>query len=158
LIASDLTNVNIGNTAEVKMPDGSVLSGRVRQVAPQLDGSSRTGLVYVALDATDAMGSARAGMFASGSIVVGERSGIALPATAIVYRDGYEFVFLVDIETGRVAQIKVRSGRRYTDSIEILEGISAQDQIVKSGGAFLSDGDHVRIVSPKPWSRVGAAE
>jgi HlyD family secretion protein len=157
LIASDLGSVARGNHAEVQMPDGSILSGSVRQVAPQLDGGTRTGLVYVALNSEDAAGSARAGMFASGRIVVGERDGIALPSTAVVYRDGYEFVFLVDDESGRVAQVKVRSGRRFADSIEIVEGLSLQDQVVESGGAFLNDGDRVRIVRPPAGSRLGAA-
>jgi len=46
----------------------------------------------------------------------------------------------------KVAQRKVVTGRRLGERIEIVSGLAAGAQVVASGGAFLSDGDTVRVV------------
>ncbi len=150
LIATAITRVHEGNKAEIVIPDGGTLTGTVRQVAPQLDSQSRTGIVYVTLP-TVADGDIRvlAGMFASGTIVVGEREGMALPASSVVQRDGFEYVFAVDIENSTVLQKKITSGRRFANGVEILSGISPEDNVVETGGAFLNDHDRVRIVNSR---------
>jgi len=144
LTAAELANIKNGDRATVVLANGEMIEGRVRQVAPVLDTDSRTGIVYVALDTENP--AARAGMFAAGRIYLGERPGISLPASALVLRDGREYVFRVDPEVGRVVQVQVATGRREADRVEIVSGISATDKVVESGGAFLNDGDRVHVV------------
>ncbi len=153
LTAAALALVAVGDAAEVALPSGKHLTGTVRQIAPVIDSTTRTGIAFVALNEAE-ISHAKSGMYAGGNINVGESSGIALPSTTIVQRDGYEYVFLVDEEDGRVAQRKVRTGRRFANRIEILEGVQTSDAIVESGGAFLTDGDHVHIVrrSVEPYT------
>ncbi|MDA1073921.1 MAG: efflux RND transporter periplasmic adaptor subunit [Proteobacteria bacterium] len=143
LIASALADVNAGNVAELLLPSGETVTGTVRQLGPVMDENTRTGIVYVALDDES---HARIGMFASGTIKVGERAGLVLPSTAIVQRDGYEYVFVVDVESSRVAQRKVQTARRFANQIEVVAGVMVDDAVVETGAAFLSDGDRVRIV------------
>jgi hypothetical protein len=50
----------------------------------------------------------------------------------------------------------VQTGRVVGDHIEILSGIKPDDQLVASGGSFLSDGDLVRVVDA-PASGTGLA-
>ncbi len=149
LASADIANVEVSDRAEIRLPDGSIIDGVVRQIAPVLDAGSRMGIVYVALSKDANSGDARPGMFLSDRILRRERAGLALPATALVVRDGYEFVFVVDAESRRAMQIKVKTGRRHEGSIEIVSGVNAGDQVVASGGAFLNDGDLVRIVPPQ---------
>lgn len=144
LTAAELTAVDQGDRATIVLANGDVIDGKVRQVAPVLDTGSRTGLVYVALDTENP--AARAGMYAAGRIFLDMRPGIALPASALVLRDGREYVFKVDSEMGRVVQVQVATGRREGDRVEIMSGIEANDAVVESGGAFLNDGDRVRVV------------
>ena len=47
----------------------------------------------------------------------------------------------------RVSQTKVQTGRVGDNTLEILSGLKPEDQIVASGGSFLSDGDLVKVVS-----------
>ena len=65
-------------------------------------------------------------------------------------REGFSYVFRlagpVENGTGRVAQVKVTIGRSVGDRVEILSGVTATDRLVAGGSAFLSDGDHVRVV------------
>ncbi len=144
LIAAELAAINPGDRATVVLANGDVIEGRVRQVAPVLDTGSRTGIVYVALETRNP--AARAGMFAAGRIFLGERPGISLPASALVLRDGREYVFKVDPEMSRVVQVQVATGRREADRVEIVSGVETTDKVVESGGAFLNDGDRVRVV------------
>lgn len=144
LTGAQLLQVKIGQQAHLTLPDGSKALGTVRQVAPVLDAKSRTGIVYVELDRTQSP-TARAGMFASGEIVSGERTGIAVPSAAVVLRDGHEYVFGVN-EAGRVEQIKVDTGRRQGDLVEIVNGLQPNQRVIGSGAAFLNNGDPVRVV------------
>jgi RND family efflux transporter MFP subunit len=154
--AADLRVVRAGQVAELRLPDGVVVSGTVRQVAPTVDAGTRSGMAYVALDPR-ATG-VRVGMFASGTLVLGERIGMALPVSAIVERDGFEYVFrLENSDSLHVLQVKVTSGRQLDGYVEILEGLSADELVVKSGGEFLSDGDTVRVVSLKASREEAAA-
>ena len=42
-------------------------------------------------------------------------------------------------------------GRRQGEAIEVMDGLRTGDRIVASGGAFLNEGDLVRVVeAPKP--------
>lgn len=155
--AAKLGAVHVGQQAELHLADGSVVSGSVRQVAPVVDSDTRTAIAYVALEPGTT--SVRPGMFASGRLQLGERVGMALPASAIVERDGFEYAFRLEgVDAPRAMQVKVTSGRRLDGNVEIVDGLSPQDDVVRSGGEFLSDGDTVRVVAPDaPPQEVGAA-
>lgn len=43
-----------------------------------------------------------------------------------------------------MTQLKVRIARRHANRVEVLEGLTAQADIVASGAAFLNDGDTVK--------------
>ncbi len=98
--------------ADVTAVDGSVLKGRVRTVAPTVQTTNRTGLVYV--DITG--GNARPGMFARGQIDAGTGP---RPAGAghrsVVMQDGYSYVFVLKDEKGverrRVQQAGVQGNQ-----------------------------------------------
>ena len=76
---SQLSRVKVGQSVQVSAVDGTVLQGRVRAVAPTVQTSNRTGLVYV--DITG--GNARPGMFARGEIAAGSGTGILVPISSV---------------------------------------------------------------------------
>lgn len=135
-------------------PTGTQVKGRVRSVAPTVDAATRNGLVYVDLLANLGAGKAavngfKPGMFARGEFALGSSSALTVPQTAVVVRDGFSYVYRVG-QDQRVSQLKVQTGRVVGDQIEIQSGVKPEDQLVASGGSFLSDGDLVRVVdAPK---------
>ena len=145
LSGAQLAQVNVGDAASLTLPDGTTAVGKVRQVAPVLDAASRIGIAFVELD-RDTPSSARAGMYASGAITLGQRTALTVPSSAVVLRDGHEYVFLLG-QDDRVQQTKITVGRRVGDGIEISAGLGPDQQIVASGAAFLNDADMVRVVS-----------
>jgi RND family efflux transporter MFP subunit len=149
LTGAQLARVHIGDLASVQLADRSTSTGKVRQVAPVLDENTRIGLAYVELDRGDGDAkhkpAARAGMYGTGTITLGIRSALTLPADAIVLRDGHEYVFVLAPDN-RVALIKVSVGRRVGNGVEINDGLSGDERIVAAGAAFLNDSDYVRVV------------
>ena len=69
-----------------------------------------------------------------------------VPAAAVVVRDGYPYVFTVDPRSSVAQRLKVRTGERVGEVVEVLQGLKAGDQVVVQGAGFLTDGDRVRVV------------
>ena len=146
--ANDLGVLKPGMVALVTAGGGPAIQGKVRIVAPTVDPQTRNGIVYVDLPnvAGAAPGGARAGMFARGEFEVGSGSGLTLPQSAVLLRDGFSYVLRVGPDS-KLTQVKVATGRRVGDRIEITSGIDASARVVEAGGGFLGDGDTVRVVA-----------
>lgn len=140
--ASDLSRLQPGMPVQVAAADAQPVEGTVRMVAPTVDPHTRNGLVYVDLAPST---HARAGMFARGEFALGSAEGLTLPQTAVQLRDGFRYVLRVG-DDARVVETKVEVGRRIGDRIEITAGLEPSARVVVSGGAFLADGDLVRVV------------
>lgn len=141
--AADLARLEPGTPAAVRTPSGVTLEGTVRQVAPTVDTQTRNGLVYVDLARP---GDAKPGMFVRGEFSFGRSPALTLPQTAVLLRDGHAVVLRVGADQ-RVQMAKVQTGRRQGDRVEVLEGLPGDARVVASGGAFLADGDLVKVVS-----------
>jgi RND family efflux transporter MFP subunit len=159
--AAELPRVKPGLKAQVKAASGATVTGTVRTVAPTVDPSSRVALVYVDLPPSLSLDAPlKAGMFAGGQFELGESSALTVPQQAIVVRDGFAYVFRLNPGKGegsRVSQIKVTTGRRLGERVEVVAGLPADALVVVSGAGFLNDGDLVRTVpAPAPAGAVAA--
>lgn len=144
--ATDLHRLRAGQQVRVLGPSGQSVVARVRMVAPTVDAATRNGLVYVDLPVAAAQAAGlRSGMFSGGQFDVGQVQGLTLPQTAVLLRDGFSYVFAVGAGN-KVMQIKVSTGRRVGDRVEITQGLSAGTRVVASGVGFLDEGDTVRVV------------
>jgi RND family efflux transporter MFP subunit len=151
LTAAQLVDIQRGQIASLTLPDGRAVEATVRQVAPTLDDRSRLALVYADI----APGTpARAGMYATGSVIVGRSAARTVPASSIVVRDGRSYVIKVTGKqpSSKVVQQAVTVGRRHEGAVEITQGLSPTDRVVTTGADFLNDGDVVRIVQPSKRS------
>jgi len=151
ITAPDLGRVKAGSRAVVRAASGREIAGKVRTVAPSVDPQTRIALVYVDLPpslSSDAP--LKAGMFASGRFDLGASNALTLPQQAIAVRDGFSYVFRLN-QDSRVSQVKVTTGRRLGERVEITGGLGADVPVVVSGAGFLNDGDLVRNVpAPAP--------
>jgi RND family efflux transporter MFP subunit len=143
LTAVQLAQVKVGQPVLLALPDGSTATARIRQLAPQLDGQTRQGLVYANILPGSA---ARAGMYAKGRITQAESPALTVPAASVVIRDGRSYVPSITKEQ-RVALQAVTVGRRQAGSVEIRAGLAQGDRVAVQGAGFLKDGDLVRIAS-----------
>lgn len=148
--SSELGRIKTGTPAAIVAVNGAELKGKVRMVGPTVDPQSRAAIVYVDLGPSgDNTPPAKAGMFARGEFDLGASSALTVPQQAVVLRDGFNYVFRLTPEN-RVQQVKVRTGRRIDDRVEVLEGLKPDAVVVVSGAGFLNDGDVVRLAGDVP--------
>ncbi len=144
LSANDFLRVKVGDIVQVNTEKAHV-EGTIRAIDAGLQMQSRTGLVYANVPEDTGL---RVGTFAQGRIVLGSRSGLVLPATAIVQRDGYSYVFIE--KDGVVSQKQVQLGATLERSVEVVSGLDVATGVVAEGGGFLTDGDKVEVFAAAP--------
>ncbi len=142
--STEVTRIKPGTLATVTAASGAQVQGKVRMVAPTVDATTRNTLVYVDLPVNADI---KAGMFAKGEFALGSSSALTLPQQALVLRDGFTYAMRVET-SNKVSQVKLQTGRRVGDAVEILQGAKSGEKFVASGAAFLADGDTVKIINP----------
>lgn len=142
--AAELSRAAPGQPVFLSLPGGASARARVRQLAPSLNHQTRLASLYADVEPG---GPARAGAYVNGRIELGSSSALVVPASAIVVRDGYSFVFTVASggAARRVQQRRVEVGRRKDSDAEILGGLETGELVVARGAGFLDDADAVRI-------------
>lgn len=146
--AAELAALKPGLAVSVAVPGFPRVEGTVRVVAPTVDAQTRNALIYVDLPGAAAQG-LRPGMFGHGEFHLGASAGLSVPQEALSLREGFSYVFRLGTVRGdlaQVSQVKVQPGRRFDDQVEIVSGLRPEDKLVAGGGAFLTDGDTVRVV------------
>ena len=124
------------------------VGGPIRRISPEIDQASRLGSIRITLDDPSV---ARNGNFARGEIELLRREGLAVPASAVVFKDSDSFVQLV--EEGEVSTVPVKLGARADGFVEVLGGLSEGDEVVSRAGTFVADGD---MVTPVRGEQMGA--
>lgn len=126
----------------------SATKGEIRMIDPEVDQKLRMGTIRIALVED---GTVRSGNFARGEIEVQRRDGVAVPASALIYRGmaGY----LQKVDAGKVSTVPVQIGARADGYVEIVQGIAAGDEVVSRAGTFVADGD---LVTPVREQETGA--
>ncbi len=141
--STELARLKPGTAVTVTAASGTQVQGKVRMVAPTVDAQTRNALVYVDLPQSPDI---KAGMFAKGEFALGSSNALTLPQQAIVLRDGFTYAMRIDANN-KVSQIKLQTGRRVGDAVEITQGAKAGERYVATGAAFLADGDTVKVVA-----------
>ncbi|MFZ3121013.1 MAG: HlyD family efflux transporter periplasmic adaptor subunit, partial [Variovorax sp.] len=171
--SAELGRIAVGTPAVVQSASGAQVQGTVRSIAPTVDPQTRNALVYVDIPSlmqntgtsaarppegasapsggsagreATSVGALRAGMFASGDFQLGRSNALTVPQAAIVPRDGFNHLLLLQPDN-RVSQLKIQTGRRVGERVEILTKLPADAQVVVQGAGFLNDGDMVRVAA-----------
>ena len=135
------TSVRAGQTVRVTIEgDTQAYHGRVARLSPAITEGTRT--LAVEAEVPNEEGRMRPGMFARADIVTDETPGIVVPHSALVVFAGVEKL-LVAVDA-KVREQRVRSGRRFDDRVEILDGVTPGDLVIVNPGG-LADGAAVRI-------------
>jgi len=120
---------------------GEKLSGKVTQIVPAADPSTRTFMVKLELPTNAFL---RSGLFGRASFSRGERDSLTIPHTAIVDRGALKAVYVVGPD--QVASLRyVTVGNPLGDQIEILSGLAPQEAIVLSPGDREIGGKRIEV-------------
>jgi RND family efflux transporter MFP subunit len=111
------------------------LSGRIVEIAPIADPTSRTFRVKLDVQASPGLMS---GQFARLIVPTGEYPSMRVPTSAVVQRGQMEILFVIENQRARLHLVK--TGRRLDDETEILSGLDSGDLVVLDNPQQLVDG------------------
>ena len=139
-----MPKLSAGDTARVSI--GAVdqtFEATIRSVERAVN--MQTQLYTVVLDVPEAVSGLMSGMFADVTFhtEVSENA-IIVPTEAILTSNDVQYVYVVEEDTARY--VEVATGLTGSGVTEILSGLTAGQQLVTVGQAYLADGDPVRIV------------
>jgi RND family efflux transporter MFP subunit len=150
---TDASLIADGAVAEVKIPSNPAKprQGTVTRTAWILNSGSRTLRIEVDLDNVD--GKLRPGMYADVRLKVAERpNALALPEGTVLTADGKTYCYTItmtDESEGEVVRTPIETGIRAGDDIEIVSGLTGDEQIIVVNAAAFREGQKVQVEPAK---------
>ncbi len=138
---ADLARLSVGVPVEVT-PVGSAQTyqGTVWQISPIIDAQTRQGMARIAVPYQRDL---RPGGFASATIRAGSTTAPLLPESAVLTDDAGSYVMIVG-PNNTVMRRSVRIGTVNDRGVVIAQGLSGNERVVESAGAFLNAGERIR--------------
>lgn len=143
---ADVSRARVGQVVGLDVEGAGRFEGRLVRINPAATQGTRSIMVYVRVDNPGPK--LRAGMFAKGALVLGQRQGVvAVPGTAV--RSEGEATYLYTVENGVLAERKVQLGIRDEGSglVEVTGGLAAGAEVVRNNLGTLRTGSQVRRIN-----------
>lgn len=149
----ELSRINVGDEIEAKLPSsGQTAKGKVTFISPEIDPRTRNAEVLTRIP--NPQRALRAGMFAEIRIKPkASAESLVIPTTAVAGTGEGRYVFLINGERAKRQLVKVAPID--AETVEVLEGLSEGQQIVREGLGRLSEGALVKL-EPAPAQAAGA--
>jgi len=137
-----LARVRAGQSATVEV-DGAAVTATVRRVSPQV----KNGQFSIDLDFDGkSPASLVAGETAQGRLQLGgDSSALIIPVGAFLERTGGNWVFVVAKDGKSAERRPVKVGRRTSEQLEILSGLTAGEQVLTSDYTSLDRADRILL-------------
>lgn len=135
---ADLPLVEVGMPATVSLPyqAGAQFDATVDFIYPYLAGGTRTARIRLVLDNPD--GVLKPDMYAEVRLNVSLGRRLVVPAEAVLVSGQSRVVFKDLGADGKLKPVRVRTGQRVDDWLEITAGLSPGDTIVTSGNFLIA--------------------
>lgn len=137
-----LRQIQPGSAAQLLLKGGETVAGTVDKISPLADSATRRVTVYVLLENNPLI---HAGRLERGEFLFAETQVLSVPASAVVWEDGYSYLMQVGIDK-RIARVRVDLGERDGDWVNVTSPLDETLTVVRSGGNFLNSGDVVQVV------------
>jgi RND family efflux transporter MFP subunit len=138
----DLPKLKVGQDVSVTVTGVQApFAGKVRLLAAVIDPMSRLAEVRITLPKDPLL---RPGAFAHGTAVIGHDQRPLVPQTALLTDSGGSYVLIVGADN-KVVRRAVSYGDAQTGGITILDGLTGEERVVSTAGAFLKEGEAVRV-------------
>ena len=143
---ADMAQARVGTPATV-VPVGSTrrFTGQVWQVAPVIDPQTRQGEVRIALPYDSAL---RPGGFAAATLIAGSAVAPLLPQSSVQSDAKGNFVYVVG-PNNEVVRRDIKVGQVSDAGVAIASGLTGDERVVVSAGAFLNPGQKIAPVRQK---------
>jgi Cu(I)/Ag(I) efflux system membrane fusion protein len=151
----ELGGVRLGQAATVTLDGapGRELEGRVRFIDPVVDDATRTARVRIELP--NPQGILKPGMFAHADLRVDLGERLVVPRSALLDTGTRQVVYVKTGEASFVGR-EVRLGERAGDLVEVVEGLSAGEQVVAAASFLVDSQSQLQTGASVQWG--GASE
>ena len=143
VVERDIPLVKIGQKAELRAeayPD-QVFEGTVTRIVQALNRATRTMTVEIDLPNKDRQ--LKGGMFARVEVMVGtHHQALQIPIDAVSRLEDTQYIYVV--REGKAQRVDVEIGARNNNLVEILKGLSGDEEVVVSGKDLVHDGTPVQ--------------
>jgi RND family efflux transporter MFP subunit len=138
-----------GQEVKVVQPElrGQTFRGEVARTSASIDTATRTMQIEVTLPNKD--GALLPGAYVQVLLPLQAGQGMTIPTNALMIRGEGLRVAVVDA-AGRIHLRTIKVGRNYGENVEVMDGISATDQLVLNPPDSIAEGDQVAIAPPTP--------
>ncbi|PCM44090.1 efflux RND transporter periplasmic adaptor subunit [Marinobacter sp. ANT_B65] len=119
-----------------------IFNGELVELGTRIDELSRSLPVRALIDNSE--GRLRPGQFMSVNLTLRERQALVVPEQAVMLRGAEQYVFVA--EDGVARRVSVTLGSRMPGQVEIMQGLTREDQVVVTGQDRLSSGDPIRVI------------
>jgi RND family efflux transporter MFP subunit len=140
---NDLQYVRTGQQVSVVIDalDNARLNGKVAQIVPVADPTSRTFLVKIDLPTDTRL---RSGLFGRAQFSRGERPALLIPRSAVVERGQLQGIYVLDQD--QLASLRyVTLGKPSGAAIEVLSGLQNGERLVVKPGAVNLNGKRIEV-------------
>ncbi len=131
---------------------GETFTGRIAMIDSRIGQVSRAFRVRAVLPNPDL--ALPAGMFRHVSVVLEERPAVLIPEQAVLAEGDGTFAFIVADD--RAERRQIRLGQREAGTVEVLDGLAADESVARTGLQRLRDGVAVRVLG-QPGRQAGEA-
>jgi len=122
---------------------GQVFRGTVARTAGSIDAATRTMQVEIQLPNRD--GLLLPGAYVQAALPLAASKALVIPANTLMIRGAGTLVAVVGA-AGRIKLKPIKVGRNYGQTVEVIDGVSATDQLVLNPSDSLGEGDTVTVV------------
>lgn len=153
---SEINGIHLGNRAEVTIEGtDSPYVGKVVEINPVA--SKDTKKYQVKVEIENPKGELKKGMYSKAIIEAGEKNAYVVPKSAVVVRDLFSYIFI--IENGEAREIKIERGYAKGDDMEIISPeLQGTMELVVDGQYILSNRDKVNILKGENSNNGGKPE
>jgi RND family efflux transporter MFP subunit len=138
---TELEKLAVGQSVTLKVSGrAELLTGQIRVIAPRINSATRSASVRISLPTETNL---PVGLFVNASIMAGEVQGMVIPATALQRDSIGTFVWAVG-EDNKTVRTPVELRFQKDEQVVIAE-IPATTRIIAKAGAFVKEGDVVRV-------------
>jgi RND family efflux transporter MFP subunit len=137
--------VAVGQMAELTVPEipGRKFDGKILRTAGAMDAASRTLLAEIEVD--NSKGELLAGSYAQVRLTDARPdAALTLPANTLLFRAEGPQVAIVDNQHANMRVVTL--GRDFGATVEILNGVGAQDRVIMNPADSLVNGAEVRVI------------
>ena len=143
VVEKDVPLVKVGQRADVRAEayPNEVFEGTVTRIVQALNRATRTMTVEVDLPNKDHR--LKGGMFARVEVLVGKHpQAIQIPLDAVSRLEESQYVYVV--KDGKAHQVPVELGARAENRVEVVKGLTGDEQVIVSGKDLVSEGAPVQ--------------